>query len=163
MDPDPLKNLYRRWLEEVWGAGDCAVAGEVLAPDIVDHNALEGQPEGLDGQIWATRMVRRAFPDLRFREDVVVSDGEYVTGRWTMTGTHTGTFDLLGLPPTGRPVTMTGHEIFRGRDGRLVEVWHQEDLPGLLTQLGLTPPLSLLRLAARRSARRYQRERRRAG
>jgi hypothetical protein len=25
-----------------------------------------------------------------------------------MTGTNTGTIDLFGLPPTGRPVTMTG-------------------------------------------------------
>src|SRR5438876_1028764 len=34
------------------------------------------------------------------------------SGRWTMTGTNTGPFDLFGLPPTGRPVTMTGQEIF---------------------------------------------------
>jgi SnoaL-like polyketide cyclase len=58
-------------------------------------------------------MVRRAFPDLRFTADVVVSDGQFVAGRWTMTGTSTGPFDLFGLPPTGRPVTMTGQEIFR--------------------------------------------------
>jgi len=57
-----------------------------------------------------------------------------------MTGTNTGTFDLFGLPPTGRPVTMTGQEIFRVRDGKLAEIWHQEDVPGMLRQLGLEPP-----------------------
>jgi hypothetical protein len=85
-------------------------------------------------------MVRRALPDLRFVADLVVSDGEYVAGRWTMTGTNTGTIDLFGLPPTGRPVTMTGQEVFRARGGLFVEVWHQEDLPGMLAQLGLQPP-----------------------
>ena len=67
-------------------------------------------------------------------------------------------FDLFGLPPRGRPVTMTGQEIFRARDGQLAEVWHQEDAPGMLRQLGLEPPTTIMRLAARRSARRYRRE-----
>jgi hypothetical protein len=45
-----------------------------------------------------------------------------------------------------------------GRDGKLAEVWHQEDAPGMLRQLGLEPPTTIMRLAARRSARRYRRE-----
>ena len=36
--------------------------------------------------------------------------------------------------------------------------WHQEDAPGMLRQLGLEPPTAIMRLAARRSARRYRRE-----
>jgi hypothetical protein len=75
-----------------------------------------------------------------------------------MTGTNTGPFELSGLPPTGRPVTMTGQEIFRVADGKLAELWHQEDVPGMLSQLGLEPPPAMMRLAARRSARRYRRE-----
>ena len=67
-------------------------------------------------------------------------------------------FDLYGLPPAGRPVTMTGQEIFRARDGKLAEVWHQEDASGMLRQLGLEPPPAIMRLAARRSARRYRRQ-----
>ena len=106
-------------------------------------------------------MVGRAFPDLQFVPDLVVSDGEYVAGRWTMTGTNTGTIDLFGLPPTGRPVTMAGQEVFRAQDGLYVEVWHQEDLPGMLAQLGLQPAPMLMRLAARHSAWRFRRGQRR--
>jgi hypothetical protein len=54
---------------------------------------------------------------------------------------------------------MTGQEIFRARDGKLAEVWHQEDVPGMLRQLGLEPPPAIMRLAARLSARRYRRQR----
>jgi predicted ester cyclase len=158
MDAPELESMYRRWLSEVWGQGRTEVAAELLADDLIDHNPYPGQPPGAAGHNWAVAMVRKAFPDLRFAADVVISDGEFVVGRWTMTGTNTGSVDLFGLPPTGRPVAMTGQEIFRAADGKLAEVWHQEDLPGMLRQLGLEPPPALMRLAARRSARRYRRE-----
>jgi predicted ester cyclase len=157
MSAPELESLYRRWLSEVWGQGRTDVASELMAEGLNDHNPYTGQPRGLDGHNWAVAMVRRAFPDLRFTADVVVSDGPFVAGRWTMTGTNTGIFDLFGLPPTGGPVTMTGQEIFRTQDGKVAEIWHQEDAPGMLRQLGLEPPPVIMRLAARRSARRYRR------
>jgi predicted ester cyclase len=163
MDAAQLESVYRRWLAEVWGQGRSDVAAELIADDVIDHNPYPGQPPGLEGHNWAVAMVRKAFPDLSFTADVVMSDGQFVAGRWTMTGTNTGTFDLFGLPPTGRPVTMTGQEIFRAEGGKLAESWHQEDVPGMLQQLGLEPPPAIMRLAARRSARRYRRARQRSG
>jgi|SRR5690242_5358262 len=158
MHATDLETMYRRWLDEVWGQGRADVAAELIAEDLIDHNPMPGQPAGRAGHDWAAAMIRKAFPDLAFTADTVLSDGEFVAGRWTMTGTNTGSFDLFGLPPTGRPVTMTGQEIFRAADGKLAELWHQEDVPGMLRQLGLEPPPAIMRLAARRSARRYRRE-----
>jgi predicted ester cyclase len=156
--------MYQRWLSEVWGNGDEAVARELVHEDLVDHNPLPGQPAGREGELWAARAVRKAFPDLRFVPDVVFEHDDLVTGRWTMTGTHTGPFDLLGgLPATGRPVTMSGQEIFRVRDGQFVEVWHAEDIGALQRALDLEPPQLMLNLAARMSARRYRRSRVAAG
>jgi predicted ester cyclase len=96
MDPETLKDMYHQWLLEVWGEGRYELADELLHPDLVDHNRYEGQPRGRAGDVWAAQMVRRAFPDLRFICDIVVSDGEYVAGCWTMTGNNTGTIDLFG-------------------------------------------------------------------
>jgi predicted ester cyclase len=143
----------------VWGAGDEEVAAELLAEDLLDHSPAPGQPAGRAGDLWAARAVRTAFPDLRFTVDVAFESGDLVTGRWTMTGTHTGPLDLVGLPPTGRPVTMSGQEIFRARDGQFVEVWHLEDISALMRCLELEPPRLILKLAASRSARRYRRGR----
>ncbi len=156
MEAQDLTALYRRWLAEVWSNGGFDVSAEVLAEDLGDHNPMPGQPAGRAGHDYATKMVRAAFPDAHFTADVVVSDGEFVAGRWTMTGTNTGPFELYGFPPTGRPVTMTGQEVFRYAGGHFVEVWHCEDVPGMLTQLGLEPPRFAMRMAARRSARRYR-------
>jgi predicted ester cyclase len=154
-----LAEMYQRWLFEVWGKGDYAAATSLLHQDLVDHNSVPGQPSGRDGDLWAARAVRTAFPDLRFTLDVVFEHNDLVTGRWTMTGTHTGPLELLGLPPTGRPVTMSGQEIFRARDGLFVEVWHLEDVGSLMRSLQMEPPKAMLRMAARRSARRYRRGR----
>jgi predicted ester cyclase len=162
VEADALTAMYRRWLLEVWGQGNYSVAGELIAEDLVDHNRAPGQPPGRAGDVWMAKMVRTAFPDAAFQADVVVADGDYVIGRWTMTATNTGPFELFGLPPTGRPVTMTGQEIFRVRDGKFAEVWHQEDVGAMLNALGLEPPPFLMRLAAKRSARQYRRQKRRS-
>jgi SnoaL-like polyketide cyclase len=77
-------------------------------------------------------MVRRAFPDLRFVLDLVVSDGKCLAGRWTMTGTNTGSIDLFGVPPSDRPVTMTAQAVVRGGDGLFVEVWTRRTCPACL-------------------------------
>jgi predicted ester cyclase len=156
MDPAVLKEMYRRWLLEVWGEGRYELDDELLAEDLVDHNRVEGQPSGRAGDQWAARMIRTAFPDAAFTLDVVTSDGEFVAGRWTMRGTNTGPMELFGLPPTKRPVTMTGQEIYRAAAGRFVEVWHQEDVPAMLAGLGLQPPPAVMRLSARMSALRYR-------
>ncbi|CAM3898485.1 ester cyclase [Smaragdicoccus niigatensis] len=100
---------------------------------------------------------------MTFVADVVFADDEHVTGRWTMTATNTGPLKLFGIPPTGRPVTMGGQEIFKVRDGRLAEVWHSEDVPSMLEQLKLGPPPPLiLKASAYLSALLFRREQRQA-
>jgi predicted ester cyclase len=159
MGAEENKALYQRWLTELWGTGNYEVADEIIAADLVDHSRLPGQPAGPAGDVWAAQQVRGAFPDLRFDIDVLFADEEYVTGRWTMTGTNSGELQMLGIPPTGRPVKMSGQEIFRVSDGRFTEVWHLEDLPGMLTQLKLGPPPSfVMRMSAKRSAWQFRRE-----
>jgi predicted ester cyclase len=93
-----------------------------------------------------------------FTVDLAFEHNHLVTGRWTMTGTHAGPLELLGLPPTGRPVTMSGQEIFRAAGGVFVEVWHLEDIGALMRGLELEPPRAILKLAARHSARRYRKQ-----
>ena len=95
-------------------------------------------------------MVRNAFPDLTFVPDVVTSDGEYVTGRWTLTGTNTRNDGSVGYTAHRAAGHDAGQEIFRAVDGMVVEVWHQEDIPSMPTQLGLEPPPAIMRLAAER-------------
>jgi predicted ester cyclase len=69
----------------------------------------------------AIALYHAVFPDLHLSTDDVLVDGDRAAVRWTATGTHEG--DELGVPATHRRVTMTGIDIIRVRDGRIVERW----------------------------------------
>ncbi len=58
-------------------------------------------------------------------------------GSWT--GTQTGPFG--GLPPTGKKVKVSGIDIIRIENGKIVEHWEATDNLGLLEQLGVIPPM----------------------
>jgi predicted ester cyclase len=47
--------------------------------------------------------------------------------------------ELMGIPPTGKPVTWTGITIYRLADGKIVEEKGKEDSLGLMQQLGAIP------------------------
>jgi predicted ester cyclase len=48
---------------------------------------------------------------------------------------------FMGLPPTGKSITMTGIEIFRIENGKIAELWGEANLLGLMQQLGILPSL----------------------
>ena len=58
-------------------------------------------------------------------------------------GTHQGEF--LGIPGTGRPVTIQAVESYRLAGGKLAEQWVVMDGLGLLQQLGAIPGARLRR------------------
>ena len=55
----------------------------------------------------------------------------------THTATNTGSF--LGMPPTGKTVVVNGLELFRLRNGKIVEFWRKDDDVSMLMQLGMLP------------------------
>jgi len=57
--------------------------------------------------------------------------------RHLLTGTHQGA--LMGIPPTGKEIALSGTDIYRFVDGKIAEEWAQPDLFGLLSQLGVIP------------------------
>jgi predicted ester cyclase len=74
-------------------------------------------------------------PTLEFHE--VLTDGDAVTVRFTMSGTHVGEF--MGVPATGRDVAVPGITILHFRGDTVVERFSQADMLGLLVQIGAVP------------------------
>jgi predicted ester cyclase len=78
-----------------------------------------------------------AFPDWRGQILDLFAEGDRVVNRWTGQGTHT--MPLMGIPPTGKHVTLEGITIFRVENGKVVEEWSQADQLVLMRQLGVVP------------------------
>jgi predicted ester cyclase len=136
--------LFRRAVEIVWN-GDLERAGEFFAADVIVHHPIQKEPfYGLEGFKQFPRMLRQGFPDLNVTIERVISDGDRIGARWVIHGTHTGTFPLLPLRPTGRRITLPVNEILHVRDGKLAELWLELNILSVAQQLGVLPPLEKL-------------------
>jgi predicted ester cyclase len=114
---------------------------QVVAPDVVDHNAvIFMQPEGPGGVEEGIRMLLQGFPDLRLTTQELLAEGDQVVARFTMSGTNTG--DYRGIPaPTQQHFQSEAIAILRIADGRVAEVRGTADRLGMLTQLGILPDI----------------------
>ena len=135
--PDDPKAVVQAFVKDVQNEGNIDAAGDYIAEDVVDHSALPGNPPGLDGPKAIFRMIRAGFPDHDAVIHDLVAEGDKVVTRKSFTGTHEGEF--LGVPPTGRRVTIDVIDIVRVEDGRIVEHWNTVDLLGALQQMGVAP------------------------
>lgn len=133
------KELERRFFSEMLNRGDTTVADELFAAGAYDHAAFPGQVSGREGFKQAVGIVHSAFPDVHYTIEDMVAEGDRVTTRWRLRGTHTGTF--LGIPGTGKQVTVEGIHILRFENGQIVECWEVWDRLGLFQQLGVSPPI----------------------
>ena len=133
------KALVRRLFDEVWNTGNVAIVDDLLAPDFVDHAAqMGGGDPTRDGFKTQVRLFRTAFPDGRSQIEDLIAEDDRVVARWTDGGTQRG--EWMGVPPTGKRVTMTGIDVYRIEQGRIAEFWCSEDELGLLRQLGAIQP-----------------------
>ena len=132
-----LKDLTRRTWEEMLPVADFAALGEVIDPEVVNHDLPAGVPDGFAGVRGTVAMLHAAFSQQRYEVHHVIGEGDTVVIHATMHGRHTG--DFLGIPPTGREVAMRTIHIVRYQDGREVETWALQDRLGLMQQLGVIP------------------------
>jgi predicted ester cyclase len=97
MSADANKEVLRTYVETIFNQQQVDRAGELVAPDYVDHAALPGQAPGLAGakQKWA--MYLAGLPDLRVTIEELVAEGDKVAVRRSYAGTHRG--ELLGIRP----------------------------------------------------------------
>ena len=130
--------IARAWHDEVINKRNPSALKDILAPTVV-HHAAGGYPQLLDEGGVTSMMADflAAFPDLRYRFDLVIDKDDYVVERYTATGTQTG--PLGNLPPTGRTATWTGINIFRIECGKIAEVWSEVDAVSRTQQLLGTP------------------------
>lgn len=136
MSIEQNKTIVRRFIEEVISKGNLAVIDELIAPDYIYH-APGMEVSGPDGMKQLFTMLRTAFPNWHETVEDMIAEGDKVVFRVTGNGTHKGEF--MGIPPTGKQVTMKGIDIVHIEGGKLVEHWANFDQLSLMQQLGVIP------------------------
>jgi steroid delta-isomerase-like uncharacterized protein len=139
MTAETNKATIRRIVEEIQNGDNLALIDELLAPNFVNHTPAPGLPPDREGIKRLLSMFRAAFPDGVMTIEDLIAEGDKVATRKTYRGTHQGQF--LGLPPTGRPVSVGLIDMMRLVDGKVVEHWNVGDDLSMLQQLGVLPPL----------------------
>ncbi len=131
------KAIEGRFIEEVLNKKNLAAADELIAEDFVELDPFPGQEQGREGLKQVLRMLFAAFPDLQWSIEELIAEGAKVVNRFTWRGTHRGEF--LGIPPTGRQVTVKGVVIDRIVEGKIADSRILMDIFGLMQQLGVIP------------------------
>lgn len=124
MTEQSLDQKFRRIIAAVV-AGELESLAELIRYDVVDHNLIVAQGDGLPGIIYWARTLRDAIPDLQAVVQDTVVEGNKVAARVRWTGMHTGT--SLPLQPSELWVEFDSFYILHFEDGMAVRWWDGTD------------------------------------
>jgi steroid delta-isomerase-like uncharacterized protein len=141
MSAEANKLVMHRFTEFINTASE-KLARELVAPDAIFHVPGRSEPlRGPAGWLTVIEIMRGGFPDVQWTLEEMVAEEDTVAARFTMRGTHRGTF--FGVPPTGKPVVVRAMNFYRLSGGQFVEEYGQPDMLGLLQQIGAVPEFRL--------------------
>ncbi|HEY93401.1 MAG TPA: ester cyclase [Dehalococcoidia bacterium] len=125
------KELVRRYCE-LWSQHELDAANEIISPSCFRKDFTWEQNKQLDNMIF------KAFPDVKMIIVDMIAEGDKVAAIRNITGTHTGE-PYMGIPPTGKKLDITGTNIGRIVDNKIVENRGTSNQMGWWQQLGVLP------------------------
>jgi steroid delta-isomerase-like uncharacterized protein len=136
MTTEANKALVRRFIREIFEAGRAEALDELVAPGFVRHTGPAGDTDR-DELRAAMDRVSKGLADAVFIIEDMIAEDDRVAVRVTASARQVGEF--MGVPPSGRSYTIGEIHIFRVREGKIAEHWHQADFLGMMRQLGALP------------------------
>lgn len=118
--------------------GDRTLGESIISPDVIFYAPTSAEPlHGFEVYIAVLDMMRGAMPDVQWKAEEFIAEGDKVMIRFTMSGTQTQPF--MGMPATGKPVKVTAMNIYELKDGKIIREHGLPDLFTMLQQLGAIP------------------------
>lgn len=114
MTSEANKKVVLRLFDEVLNGGSVDAIDDLYSPDVVDHSAFPGQPEGVAGIKAAIGEFLATFDDLSITVEDTIIDGEKVVTRETWQATH---------KKSGKSASGTIIHIFYVHEGRITDEW----------------------------------------
>lgn len=134
---DVDRDMVVRFYGEVINKHQLELADKYIAMDAIDHDPMnDPKLSTIENFKSIFSMMRKGFPDMQFKIEDVITQGDKVVVRYRMTGTHSG--DFMGMKATNRKVDLQGVDIMRVSNGKFVEHWGFMDSMQLMQQLGMS-------------------------
>ena len=124
-DPEKNKAIVLREELEGWAQGDVDIALEAISPNFVNHDPI--WPGVTDYESYKQWVESELDKPSNLTVDDLIAEEDKVAERWTI--------DI------GGGTTITGINIHRFADGKIVERWWTKNLLDMLQQRGMIPPL----------------------
>ena len=138
MSIEQNKTLVRHLIEEVINQGKVDLVDEFLASDYVEREELPpGMPRDREALKLLVPMTSAAFPDFKATIIDLIAEGDKVVAQLRWTGTQKG--EWMGMPPSGKPMSIAVIDVFRVDGGKIVEHWGVMDSASMMQQLGAMP------------------------
>jgi len=134
------KSIVLKFIEELWNGRKLDLADELFDEHCVTHqlgigNDPAGTPRGPQAMKHHVSEWLASFPDIHFTVEQMLAEGDRVMTQCIARGTHNAAW--LGIPATGRVITIQMFVVHRISDGRIIEDWVLVDSLGVFQQLGL--------------------------
>ena len=127
---------YFKAIDEEGKRGNAEILNEFLAEDFIEHDPAPGIPPTRDGWKQLFKMFAEATPGYHVIDDLI-AENDKVVAHITAYGKHIGT--VFGIPATNKDFSMKGIVIWRLKKGMITEHWAQNDMVGMMIQLGVMP------------------------
>jgi steroid delta-isomerase-like uncharacterized protein len=128
--------VVRRFFEEFCNGRRADLADELIADDYVSYGPQAPPAHGPD-EVKDRVGLYQETVDGHWEVQEMFSAGDRVVARWIGSGTHRG--ELMGVDPTGQPISVDAISIFRVADRKITEEWTVWDALGMLQQVGAVP------------------------
>ncbi len=113
------KKIVRDYIEKVLNEGKIDLLPSYVSIDYTEVYSNKRYLVGLDGAREHIIGVRKTYPDVKLEITQQIAEADWVATSYTMKGTHSGSW--MGIKPTGKLIVVTGVNIDRIMDGRIVE------------------------------------------
>jgi len=123
--------------ETMINTADSDIAKELVAEDAPFYTPASPKPlYGGEGYLSVVRWMRQSFPDVQWKIEEMVAEGNVVAVRWTLSGTHKGEF--WGMPATGKHFsTSVMNFYYFNNEGKVVNDIAAEGMIGILRGIGM--------------------------
>lgn len=130
------KAVFQQFISGM-NARDIAIIDRLFDENYVEHNPAPGFAAGIQGLKDIMEAFFSGFPDLKLTTNQMIAEGDIVCAAMATEGTQSGEF--MGIPASGKKISVTDMHMVRVVDGKVVEHCIMADSTAMMQQLGVMP------------------------